>query len=212
MVALWKARDLGDAAAREELVEMHLHLVVQTRLRRFAKVPWDMGEELIAEGRLMLVRCVDDFEPARRIQFRTYAITKIWGRMAETLRREDWTPRSEREKERRGENALVYAILSLNQVHTVSEMDGESLTYADTLATVQPTVEEEAFQHMDADALNYLVGGLHSKEQHVLHRHYWEGETLKHIAAQMDCCESWVHQLNKRALLHLREEILVHPL
>ncbi len=209
--ALWAARDAGDEAARAKLVELYLHLVVQTRQRQFSKVPWDLGEELVGEGRLMLVRCVDEFDLSYKVKFQTYAIIRLRGAMTETLRRADWTPRSERQKESRGEDALIYAILSLEQSFSGDVgLDGEALTFVETIVAPDD-VSGSAILHMEGDVLQDMIDQLHPLKQRILRDHFWGDETYVVIAARENRSESRVHQLARDAQQHLKEMILARP-
>ncbi len=45
-----------------------------------------------------LIKAVDQFDPNRQVKFETYAIALIRGAILESLREEDWVPRSVRER------------------------------------------------------------------------------------------------------------------
>lgn len=99
--ALWARKAGGCAAARRELIERHRGMVPRTRERTVPNVPpWIDPEDLIGEGFVALTRAVDQFDPARGIKFTSYAIAMIRGGMLEMLRRQDWVPRSVRDRQK----------------------------------------------------------------------------------------------------------------
>ena len=69
---LWKKAKAGDNNAREELVKMHLRLVIPTA-KRFARSGMDLMD-LIEEGNLGLLQAIDKFDPSKGFRFSTYAI------------------------------------------------------------------------------------------------------------------------------------------
>jgi RNA polymerase primary sigma factor len=66
----WRVRD-GDMQARDRMVRANLRLVVKIA-HRYAGLGLDLSD-LIAEGNLGLLRAVQDFDPARKTRFSTYA-------------------------------------------------------------------------------------------------------------------------------------------
>jgi RNA polymerase sigma factor for flagellar operon FliA len=55
-------------------------------------------EDLYTAGAMGLIKAVDQFDPGRQVKFETYAIALIRGAILESLREEDWVPRSVRER------------------------------------------------------------------------------------------------------------------
>lgn len=187
--ALWKAKEGGCTAARTALVEKYLYLVGITRRRRFRTVGEDYAEDLEAEGRLMLVRCVDEFDPSRGSQFKSYAITKIWGAMAERCRRDDWVPRAERERQRAGEAAVIQPVESLDDQseEPVVEFDTERLLAA-----------------MQAGALSRLIRYLPHRERVVLQRHILEERAMASLVEETGRCPTTIHRYRDSGLHRLR--------
>lgn len=92
----------GDDTARTRLIEHYRYLVVKTRQRIIPTVPVRIApEDLDQEGTIALVRSVEQFDLNRRVKFESYAISSIRGAMLEYLRREDWVPRSVRDRAKR---------------------------------------------------------------------------------------------------------------
>lgn len=166
---LWQARAGGSGTARAHLVAKYEHLVAITRKRRFPNISGDFAEELEAEGRLALVRCVDRFDPTRPTSFSSYAITYIWGAMAEVCRREDWVPRSERRKQKDGEAAVLLTIEPL-------EAETEPEAAFD---------EEGLLTRMQAGALERLIHYLPTHERRVVQQHVIEERALTTLEEEL---------------------------
>ncbi len=64
-------------------------------------------EDLVSAGLIGLIKAVDRYDPTRGIKFRTYASTVIRGEVMESLRSEDWAPRSIRRRTRRLEQTVM---------------------------------------------------------------------------------------------------------
>ncbi|MFP3902694.1 MAG: sigma-70 family RNA polymerase sigma factor [Armatimonadota bacterium] len=64
-------------------------------------------EDLVSAGLIGLIKAVDRYDPTRGTKFRTYASTVIRGEVMESLRSEDWAPRSVRRQTRRLEQTVM---------------------------------------------------------------------------------------------------------
>jgi RNA polymerase sigma factor FliA len=95
---------------RDQLIIQYLPWVKFIALRMAAKLPAHVqAEDLISAGIIGLIDALDKFNPAREVQFKTYAQIRIQGAMKDELRALDWASRSMRQKVKRLEQA--YAIL-----------------------------------------------------------------------------------------------------
>lgn len=77
----------GDAAAREQLVALHLPLVRHVA-RRFIGFGRDL-DDLVQAGTLGLLQAIDGFDPERGYQFSTYAVPVVVGEIRRFLRDSD---------------------------------------------------------------------------------------------------------------------------
>ena len=97
-------------AERDQLIIRYAPWVKFIALRMAAKLPLHIqAEDLISAGIIGLIDALDKFNPAREVQFKTYAQIRIQGAMKDELRALDWASRSMRQKVKRLEHA--YAIL-----------------------------------------------------------------------------------------------------
>jgi RNA polymerase sigma factor for flagellar operon FliA len=93
---------------RDALVEAHLPQVRFIAERLLSKLPPSVDrDDLIGAGMLGLLDAVDKYDPARGVQFKTYAELRVRGAMLDSLRDLDWAPRSVRRRAREVEAAYV---------------------------------------------------------------------------------------------------------
>jgi RNA polymerase sigma factor FliA len=99
---LWRRlKDHGDQTARDRLILMYAPLVKYVAGRMSSALPSHVEEtDLISYGLLGLISAVERFDPARRVKFETYAVTRIKGAIIDELRSLDWVPRSVRSRAR----------------------------------------------------------------------------------------------------------------
>lgn len=101
-------RDKLTAAERNELIVRYAPWVKFVALRMIARLPAHVqAEDLISAGIVGLIDALDKFNPAREVQFKTYALIRIQGAMKDELRSMDWASRSVRQKARQLEQAYT---------------------------------------------------------------------------------------------------------
>jgi RNA polymerase sigma factor for flagellar operon FliA len=89
-----------EPAERDALVLKHAQLIKQIAARLAPRLPPTLNtEDLVSAGIIGLIDAIKKFDPAKKIQFRTYARFRIRGAMLDQLRLLDWVPRSVRKKE-----------------------------------------------------------------------------------------------------------------
>jgi len=91
---------------RDQLIESYLPQVKFIADRLAAKLPTSVErDDLIGAGVIGLLDAVEKFDPARGVQFKTYAEMRVRGAMLDSLRELDWAPRSMRRRAREIEEA-----------------------------------------------------------------------------------------------------------
>ncbi len=84
---------------RQQLILDHYPQVRAVAARLVRRLPAGVDfEELVHQGVLGLIDAIDRFDATRGVPFRAYAEIRIQGAMMDTLRRDDWVPRSVRRK------------------------------------------------------------------------------------------------------------------
>ncbi|WP_339178179.1 FliA/WhiG family RNA polymerase sigma factor [Oceanobacillus sp. FSL W7-1293] len=104
---LWKHwMTSQDNEAANLLIENYMYLVSFHTERIVSQLPNRVDrEEIRSYGLLGLYDALHKFEPKRDLKFDTYASFRIKGSIMDGLRKEDWLPRSIREKTKRVEQA-----------------------------------------------------------------------------------------------------------
>ena len=87
---------------RNELIAKYSHLVKQVVYRLAAEGHTAVEtDDLIGYGTLGLIDAIEKFDPAKNVKFETYAALRIRGAIIDGLRKQDWFPRSLRQKSKR---------------------------------------------------------------------------------------------------------------
>src|ERR671914_1284355 len=101
-------QDKLSTGERDQLIIRYAPWVKFIALRMAAKLPSHIqAEDLISAGIIGLIDALDKFNPAREVQFKTYAQIRIQGAMKDELRSLDWASRSVRQKVKRLEQAYA---------------------------------------------------------------------------------------------------------
>jgi RNA polymerase sigma factor for flagellar operon FliA len=88
-----------DPKVREELILEHTPLIRYVAGRIAMRLPSHVSlDDLMSAGVLGLIDAVDKYDPAKKVQFKTYAEFRIRGAILDELRAMDWVPRSVRRK------------------------------------------------------------------------------------------------------------------
>lgn len=107
---------------RDQLIENHLPQVKFIADRLAAKLPTSVErDDLIGAGVIGLLDAVGKFNPARGVQFKTYAEMRVRGAMLDSLRELDWAPRSMRRRAREIED--VYHRIEQEQGRSAEEQE-----------------------------------------------------------------------------------------
>ncbi|MDZ7642550.1 MAG: FliA/WhiG family RNA polymerase sigma factor [Desulfurivibrio sp.] len=88
-----------DPARRDELIMTYTPLIKYIASRLASRLPPQVAvDDLISCGIVGLIDAINKFDPAKNVQFKTYAEFRIKGTMLDELRALDWVPRSVRRK------------------------------------------------------------------------------------------------------------------
>lgn len=121
---LWRRfKERGDGQARDRLIMTYAPLVKYVAGRMRSALPSHVDEaDLISYGLVGLIGAVERFDPARRVKFETYAVTRVKGAIIDELRALDWVPRSVRARARAIEKASAQLESRLHRAPTDEEL------------------------------------------------------------------------------------------
>jgi RNA polymerase sigma factor for flagellar operon FliA len=218
-----KYKQYSDTQARDQLITHFAYLVKITAGRVISNLPPNMErDDLVSAGIVGLIKAVDQFDTTRQVKFETYAIALIRGAILETLREDDWVPRSIRERVKNLEDEVASALnlepeefqkilvdtgrtslLSLEDVLIGAE-GSEKLHLSDVLHDDSAPPSLEAEIHERRRMLGRSIERLPEREKLVIALYYYEGMTFKEIGKVMTISESRVYQLHTQAVIRLR--------
>jgi RNA polymerase sigma factor for flagellar operon FliA len=96
-----------DPQAGDRLVQLYMPLVHYHVQRIAVSLPKNIKkQELVSLGLIGLYDALEKFDPSRDLKFDTYASFRIRGAILDGLRKEDWLPRSIREKAKKIEETV----------------------------------------------------------------------------------------------------------
>lgn len=182
----------GDDAARRELIEHNLRLVVYIS-KRFENTGINI-EDLISIGTIGLIKAVNTFEPTKNIKLATYASRCIENEILMYLRKSS----------NRRQDASIDEPLN-------TDNDGNELLLMDVLTSDQPQVGEELERNAEHAALHRAVARLTPRERRIMELRFGlnrETEhTQKEVADQLGISQSYISRLEKRIIRRLRREL-----
>jgi RNA polymerase sigma factor FliA len=96
-----------DPQAGDKLIQLYMPLVHYHVQRIAVSLPKNIHkQELVSLGLIGLYDALEKFDPSRDLKFDTYASFRIRGAILDGLRKEDWLPRSIREKAKKIEETI----------------------------------------------------------------------------------------------------------
>ncbi|MCC3357448.1 FliA/WhiG family RNA polymerase sigma factor [Bacillus sp. REN16] len=118
-----KWTDSRDVEAGDALVRTYMPLVSYHVQRISVTLPKSVNkDELKSLGMVGLYDALEKFDPSRDLKFDTYASFRIRGAILDGLRKEDWLPRSSREKTKKVEAAIEKLEQKLMRNVSISEI------------------------------------------------------------------------------------------
>lgn len=217
---------------------LHFAPMVEGMARKLARhLPcWVDREDLIQDGYLGLLEAERRFDPARGGSLKTFASSRIRGRMLDSLRAQDWMSRPSRRRCRdlvRAEETLLQQLGRQPGTHELAGQLGLSPAEVDKRRLEQATsflqsldaawpegdnparqladdfagVEDEFERAESQRELAQAIASLPERERQIVTWHYLENVSAKEIAARLHVSEPRVSQLHVRALKRMRERL-----
>jgi RNA polymerase sigma factor FliA len=111
---------------QERVLLEHLPIVRFLARRIHERLPQHVDiEDLVSAGVVGLMDAFSKFDPAKKVQFRSYAQFRIRGAILDSLRTLDWSPRELRRKGRAVEEAIRVLSARMGRAPGESEVAGE---------------------------------------------------------------------------------------
>jgi RNA polymerase sigma factor FliA len=165
--AIWqKWIDVRDSHAGDALIKKYMPLVSYHVQRISVGLPKNVNkDDLMSLGLFGLYDALEKFDPNRDLKFDTYASFRVRGAIIDGLRKEDWLPRSSREKAKRVEAAID----KLEQKHlrniSTKEIASElGLTEDEVIGVMNEgffanvlSIDDQLFDQDDGESIGFTV-------------------------------------------------------
>ena len=183
----------GDDAARRELIEHNLRLVVYIS-KRFENTGINI-EDLISIGTIGLIKAVNTYNSGKKIKLATYASRCIENEILMYLRKIS------------SQRTEVSFDEPLN-----TDWDGNELLLSDILGTDEDEVSRPLEDDADRQMLMAAIDCLNEREKTIILMRFGlsgSGEyTQKEVADMMGISQSYISRLEKKIIDRLRREML----
>ena len=152
---------------QERILLEHLPIVRFLARRIHERLPQHVDiEDMVSAGVVGLMDAFSKFDPAKKVQFRSYAQFRIRGAILDSLRMLDWSPRELRRKGRAVEEAIRVLTARMgrapNEAEVAAEMDLELEKYQQLLGDLKGleigTLHMERNEDSGEEELNYIPG------------------------------------------------------
>ena len=182
-----------DEAARQELIEHNLRLVVYIA-RRFENTGINI-EDLISIGTIGLIKAVGTYRTDKNIKLATYASRCIENEILMYLRKN---------ANRKGEVSFDEPLNT--------DWDGNELLLSDVLGTDEDVVMRPIEEDVDRTLLAAAIDTLSPREKEIITLRFGLGggkeQTQKEVADRLGISQSYISRLEKRIIIRLKKEIL----
>jgi RNA polymerase sigma factor for flagellar operon FliA len=222
-----------DRALTEQVVKQYLPMV-QKAVNGWGRFLPEFLErsDLMQEGALGLLDAAVRFDPSKKVQFTTYAHSKIDFSLLDYMRKCDFLSRSARKNVRKLQETRSALTSELCRNPTDEEMAGAMGIDMARYRKIQRDAEicftsvdaygydqfedcvsndsnplTRMIEREDKDLLTNLVEALPTKESYVINFYYYEGWPLKKIGEFFGFTESRASQLHHQALDRLRRRM-----
>lgn len=216
-----------DQHARNSLVVENLPLVGYLAAEMCAKATHLSREDLASVGAIALISAAEAFDSKLGVPFGAYARRRIIGAFADDMRSNDWAPRGARKRiteMRTVQETLTSAIgrtptlselseaMGTDQETTLAILNDSARTVVgiddamnDYLGSGNLTPEETMLEAEQVHIVRAAVAALPDNLRSVIERIYFQGLTVKDVAAEMSVTHSAVSQRRTAAMKLLQE-------
>jgi RNA polymerase sigma factor for flagellar operon FliA len=221
---------------RHALIQEYAPMVRRVAYRMARHFPRSVdADDLYQIGMLGLMDAVERYEDSRAVSFTAYVRMRVKGAILDEMRKQDWVPRSVRDRAarldrsrkelteqlgRKPSNRELATFMGVTEerleelVRTadvrvlVSTEEGgdDETSIGETLAAeVQPEAEIE--ERSQARIVQAAVGELSERDRLILDLYYYRDLNFKEIAQVLGVTESRVSQLHSRIRKKLQEKL-----
>lgn len=224
--------ELMDSSVRNHLVVDNLPLVGYLAAEMCAKATHLSREDLVSVGTIALITAADSFDSTLGVPFGAYARRRIVGAFADDMRSSDWATRGARKRIKETKSVQETLTSALGRTPTTAELAhalgvaedevhaamqdaartvvGIDDVMADYLVAETETPEQRLLADERTAMVRTAVEVLPEKMRHIVQRIYFEGSTVKKVAAELGITHSAVSQQRSEAMRLLRDGMQTH--
>jgi len=182
-----------DAAAKSELIERNLRLVVYIA-RKFENTGVNV-EDLISIGTIGLIKAINTFKPDKKIKLATYASRCVENEILMYLRR----------------NARLKTEVSIDEPLNV-DWEGNELLLSDILGSDVDSIYRDIEDEVDKELLRLALDKLSNREKRIVELRFGlhsdgREKTQKEVADMLGISQSYISRLEKKIISRLKKEI-----
>ena len=233
MALLKKARQ-GDKAARSELIQSNLRLVLSV-IQKFIGRNGTTADDLFQVGVVGLIKAIDNFDLSLDVRFSTYAVPMISGELRRYLRDNNAirVSRSTKDLAYKALQAKERLTSSLDKEPSVDDIAKElGVSKSDVVLALEsinePVSIYEPVYSSSGDALYMLdqlsdrssdenwidellireaIYKLSEREKNILYLRFYQGRTQVEVASEIGIAQAQVSRLEKNALTRIKAHI-----
>jgi len=218
----------------QETVTANLNIVHQEVRRIFKKGQSEFEyDDLVQIGVIGLMEAASRFDDSYSIAFSSYARLRVRGAIIDELRKNDWVPRSVRQRAQQiqeNKNQLTHTLgrsptnielsKKLNikqeqyqsfqkyaQIRIVVSMDEGEHPPREIIASKTQSPSEALLQNEQIKAMMTSVSTLTEQEQKLIQHYYFEGLDMKEIAVAFEVSASRISQMHNKLLAKLHTKL-----
>ena len=224
----------GDQAARQELIEGNLRLVLSV-IQRFSG-RGENADDLFQVGCIGLIKAIDNFDISQPVRFSTYGVPMIIGEIRRYLRdnsairvsrsmrdtaykvlqvRDKYLAENQREPtvEQIAQELgipredVVFAMDAI--VDPVSLYEPVYSDGGDTICVMDQVKDSKNTDEswLEQIALKEAIARLSERERHILNLRFFEGKTQMEVSAEVGISQAQVSRLEKNAISQIKKNL-----
>ena len=236
MDALLHRAKAGDKAAREQLIEGNLRLVLSV-IQRFDK-RGESPDDLFQVGCIGLIKAISNFDPTKQVRFSTYGVPMIAGEIRRYLRDNSTirVSRSIRDVAYRVLQCKEAMVARMDREPTLEEISKEldlpleDVSQALDAVCAPVSLYDPVYDHggdpltvmdqvrdtkntedgwMEHITLRNAFSGLNDREKEILSLRFYDGKTQMEVASRLGISQAQVSRLEKGAICAMRKAVSV---
>ncbi|MGL5978933.1 MAG: sigma-70 family RNA polymerase sigma factor [Erysipelotrichaceae bacterium] len=226
-------------AQRNQVIELALPLVKQlAKQTRHLYHPQMDFEDVVSDGMVCLVDCVERFDQSKGISFQAYTYTRLKQNLIDQLRKQDFAPRRVRQMAKKIQTAQqelshrllrepseaeLCTALGIEPVElhlhyqelakaNLSSLDGLMELGVEPRVTMEVATPKAIFDQKQQQAqLAACIERLDDKSKLVLSLYYFENLAFHEVAQVLDVSPARVSQIHSKALHTLKQFMMEEP-